>query len=157
MDITTAVGWRATVDPKSQRAPSRQQAHFCRVRPILLNTVQPQCSRCTDWITPALYLYGSSDIIFLIGAQCKKNTPSYVFLPALQIQSVVSAYSFGIASQSIHQTDTVLLTQLHYIITLKGESYHKASISRFQIKSICVSNPIRPSLLVMVHESIYGV
>jgi len=78
-------------------------------------------------------------------------------LPALQIQSFVSAYSFGIASQSIHRMDTILLTQLHYIITLKGESHHKASISRFQIKSIRVSNPIRPSIFVTVHESIYGV
>ena len=157
LDITTVVGVRATTDPRTHSAPSRQQAHSCRVRTILLNTVLPQCCRCTNWERPMLYLYGSSDIIFLMGAQYKKHTPSHVFLPALQNQSVVSAYSFVIASQSIHQTDTVLLTQLHYVITLKGESYHKASILRFQIKSICVSNPTRPSLLVMVHESIYDV
>jgi len=78
-------------------------------------------------------------------------------LPALQIQSFVSAYSFDIASQSMHRMDTILLTQLHYITTLKSKSHHKVSISRFQIKSICISNPIRPSIFVTVHESIYGV
>jgi len=80
-----------------------------------------------------------------------------VILPAFQIQSFVSGYSFGIASYSIHRMDTVLLTQLHYIITHKGESCHTASISHFQIKSICVSNPTRPSVHITVHESIYGV
>jgi hypothetical protein len=104
-----------------------------------------------------LYLYGSSDIIFLIGEQYKKNTPPHVILPALQIQSIVSAYSFDIASQSIHRMVTIPVTQLHYIIILKGKSHHKTSISRFQIKSICVSNPIRPSVFVTVNESIYGV
>jgi len=74
-------------------------------------------------------------------------------LLALQIQSFVSAYSFDITSHNIHRTDT----QLHYIIALKGESYHKASMSRFQIKSICVSNPIRPSAFVTAPESIYFV
>jgi hypothetical protein len=68
-----------------------------------------------------------------------------VNLPALLIQSRFSGYYFGVASHSIHQMDTVFLTQLHYIITLKAESYYKALILRFQIKSICTSNQIRPS------------
>jgi hypothetical protein len=72
-------------------------------------------------------------------------------LLALQIQSFVSAYCFDIAPHSIYRMDT----QLHYIIALKGEFYHKASMSRFQIKSICVSNPIRPYAFVMAPESIY--
>lgn len=156
LDIKTDVGWRATADPKSHRAPSRQQAHSCRLRPITPNTVQLECFRCTDWVLPVLYLYGSSDIIFLTGAQCKDRC-SEAILQVLQMQSFVSDCSFGITSHRIHRMDTVLLTQIHYIITHKGESCNTASISHFQIKSICVSNPIRPSVHVTVHESIYGV
>ena len=138
LDIKTAVGWRATADPKSHRAPSRQQANSCRVRPIPLNILQLECSGSTEWLLPVPYLYGSSDIIFLIGAQCKKNRRSHVILPALQIQSFVSTYFSGIASQSIHCMDTVLLTQLHYIITHNVEACHTASTSRFHINIICV-------------------
>lgn len=120
------------MDPKSHRAPSKQQANSCRVIPISLNTVQLECSRCTDWVLAVLYLYRSSDIIFLIGAQCKKNRRSHVILPSLRIRSFFRLY-FGITSHSIHRIDTVLLTQLHYIITHKGESCHTTSISRFHI------------------------
>jgi hypothetical protein len=51
--------------------------------------------------------------------------------------------------------DTVFLTQLHYIITLKVESYHKALIMRFQIKSICTSNQIRTS--VICHGPLFNI
>jgi hypothetical protein len=138
LDITTGVDWRSTADPKSHRAPRRQQTNSCRVRPIPPNTVQLECSRCTDWVLPVMYLYGSSDIIFLVRVRCKKNRRSHVILPALQIHSFVSAYFSGITSQSIHRIDTILLTQLHYIITHKVGSCHRASTSRFHIKFICI-------------------
>jgi hypothetical protein len=53
----------------SHSAHRSQQAQSCRTRPILLNTEGYQSVRCTNWLLPVLYLYGGSQITFLIEMQ----------------------------------------------------------------------------------------